>query len=178
MSSSVIKKIVLIGPESTGKSSLSAALARHYNTAWAPEYAREYLMQLDREYHQDDLCRIALGQLHTEDQAAARATRYLICDTDLYVLKVWSEHKYGSCAYRILEEIAQRHYDAYLLTDIDIPWTYDPLREHPEPELRAYFQQVYSDIVQNTGRPWTALRGNLEACLQDAVRFIDTTLAS
>lgn len=169
---------MVIGPESTGKSSLAAGLARHYGTGWVPEYAREYLLELEREYKEEDLYRIALGQLRLEEQAAAGAPQLLICDTDLYVIKVWSEHKFGTCDLRILEEIALRPYHLYLLTDIDTPWEYDPLREHPEPEMREHFRHVYRDIVQNTGRPWLALQGGLEECLRDAVRFIDAYAAS
>src|SRR5690606_1258045 len=105
-------------------------------TVWVPEYAREYLLNLSRNYQQKDLYEIAEGQMEAENNALEQANRFLFCDTDLYVIKVWSEHKYNACDYRVLQEIAVRNYDLYLLTDIDIPWIYDPLREHPEPEMR------------------------------------------
>lgn len=171
-----MKKIVVIGPESTGKSTLSTQLAAHYKTLWVPEFARDYLMQLNRPYEQEDLLRMAEGQLITEDAAATKANQFLICDTDLHVIKVWSEAKYGDCDPRILELIASRKYDLYLLTYIDIAWEDDPLREHPKPEEREYFYQVYRDIVMNSGLPWADIRGGYEERLQTAVKAITSSL--
>jgi NadR type nicotinamide-nucleotide adenylyltransferase len=168
-----LKKIVVIGPESTGKSTLSAQLATHYQTLWVPEFARDYLMQLNRPYEQEDLLQMAEGQLQTEDAAATNANQFLICDTDLHVIKVWSEAKYGDCDPRILELIASRKYDLYLLTYIDIAWEDDPLREHPKPEEREYFYQVYRDIVMNSGLPWADIRGGYDERLQTAIGAIE-----
>ena len=167
-----MKKIVVIGPESTGKSTLSTQLAAHYQTLWVPEFAREYLTQLSRPYEQEDLLHMAKGQLKTEDAAAEKANELLICDTDLHVIKVWSEAKYGDCDPRILELIASRKYDLYLLTYIDIAWEDDPLREHPKPEEREYFYQVYRDIVMNSGLPWADIRGGYEQRLQTAIEAV------
>lgn len=164
-----LKKIVVIGPESTGKSTLSADLAASLDTVWVPEYAREYLQHLGRQYVQNDLQVIAKGQIAMEDKLSGVATDCLICDTDLYVVKVWSENAYGSCATAIMEEIATRHYDLYLLTDIDVPWQDDPLREHAEPEMRMYFYNVYKDIVMNSGLPWAAVSGSPEERLEKAL---------
>ncbi|MBO9727052.1 MAG: ATP-binding protein [Chitinophaga sp.] len=157
-----MKKVVVIGPESTGKSTLSEKLAAHFNTVWTPEYAREYIDQLDRPYEQADLLEIAAGQLALERQQAGKANRVLICDTDLYVIKVWSEHKYGNCDPRILKQLAQQHCDLYLLTYIDLPWEEDPQREYPDPAMRSYFYQVYKDIVTASGVPWLEIKGTYE----------------
>jgi NadR type nicotinamide-nucleotide adenylyltransferase len=169
-----IKKIVIIGPESSGKSTLTQALAQQYHTLFAPEYARQYLEILQRHYTQDDLWHIAQGQLKLEDEQAQKLkSGLLFCDTDLYVIKVWSEEKYGSCASAILEHIATRRYDFYLLTDTDMPWQYDPLREHPQPEMRQYFFRQYLDIVQNSGVPFAIIKGNEKERLQIATSAID-----
>ncbi|SFV28816.1 AAA family ATPase [Thermoflavifilum thermophilum] len=173
-----MKKIVVIGPESTGKSTLSEQLAAHLHTVWVPEYAREYLNQLNRPYEEADLLAIARGQIETEDRLFHQANRFLICDTDLYVIKVWSEHKYGNCHPWILHQIARRHYDLYILTYIDIPWTYDPQREHPQPEMREYFFRVYLDIVINSQVPWILVKGNPTERLQIALNAIDHLLIS
>lgn len=154
-----IKKIVVIGPESTGKSTLSAALAKELNTVWVPEYARAYLEQLSRPYEQHDLLHIAKGQLQSEDELVTKANQLLICDTDLNVIQVWSNARYGSCNRWITENIATRAYDLYLLTDIDTIWEDDPLREHPSPAERRYFYNIYRDIVQNSGIPWADISG-------------------
>lgn len=160
---------MIIGPESTGKSTLSAALAEQLKTVWVPEYARSYLRQQDNKYTFADLLQIAEGQLKAEDEAATVADRYLVCDTDLYVIKVWSEHSYGTVDARILQYIAARHYDLYLLCDIDMPWTRDEQREYPEPEMRHYFYHVYRDLVQQSGTPWTLVSGNEPQRLQKAL---------
>lgn len=167
-----IKKIVVIGPESTGKSTLSAALAEALNTIWVPEYARAYLEQLGRPYEQHDLIEIAKGQLQSEDELAAKANRLLICDTDLNVIQVWSNARYGKCDRWITENIATRRYDMYLLTNIDTIWEDDPLREHPLPEERRYFYNIYRDIVQSTNLPWADISGKHEERLKNALEAI------
>lgn len=167
-----VKKIVVIGPESTGKSTLSEALAKVYHTNWVPEYAREYLEGLDRPYSQEDLTTMAKGQLESEDRQTDGANKLLICDTDLHVIKVWSNAKYNTCDRYVLEQIAVRKYDMYLLTNIDTDWEDDPLREHPRPEERAYFYNLYKDIVTNSGLPWADISGSHEERMkiaQDAI---------
>lgn len=167
-----VKKIVVIGPESTGKSTLSEALAAELKTLWVPEYARGYLITLNRSYEQHDLLTMAKGQLDAEDTLASDANQFLICDTDLHVIKVWSEAKYGYCDKWILEQIAARKYDLYLLTDIDMAWQDDPLREHPLPEERKYFYNIYHDIVQNNPANWVGVSGTPEQRLKKAMAAI------
>jgi NadR type nicotinamide-nucleotide adenylyltransferase len=169
-------KVVVIGPESTGKSTLSGQLAAHYQTMWVPEYARQYLEALPRPYEQSDLLQIAKGQLAQEDQLAVQANRLLICDTDLHVIKVWSEHKYGNCDPEILQIIKDRKYDLYLLTYIDIPWEEDPQREHPDPAMREYFYNVYRELVMESGVPWVEIRGSLEERIASAITAVDRLL--
>lgn len=169
-----MKKIVVIGPESTGKSTLSAGLAEALHTIWVPEHARDYLINLGRDYIEADLLQIAKGQLQDEEEALKMAHQHLICDTDLYVLKVWSEAKYGRCHRGILENIAQSTCDLYLLTYIDIHWEDDPLREHSQPEERYYFYNQYRDIVINSGIPWADIRGTHQQRLDTALKAIES----
>ncbi|MBW8686086.1 AAA family ATPase [Chitinophaga rhizophila] len=169
-------RVVVIGPESTGKSTLSKQLAAHYDTLWTPEYARQYLEELKRPYEQHDLLKIAEGQLALEDELASQANRLLICDTDLHVIKVWSEHKYGNCDPAILTQIARRQYDLYLLTYVDIPWEEDPQREHPDPAMREHFYNVYRDLVIATGVPWAEIKGGFEERKEVAIAAVDQLL--
>lgn len=170
----MLKKIAIIGPESTGKSTLSEQLANHYKTRWVPEYAREYINQLERPYEEADLLKIAEGQLQSEHMEEKAADDLLFCDTDLYVIKVWSEHKFHTCNPWILQQIAIRKYDLYLLTDIDLPWQNDPQREHPEPRMREYFYKIYLDIVIHSGVPFTNIRGNYTTRWHKAVAAIES----
>jgi NadR type nicotinamide-nucleotide adenylyltransferase len=170
----MIRKVVIIGPESTGKSTLTESLARHYATAWTPEYAREFLAHLQGPYREAHLLEIARGQLAAEQQAEQQARGGLLfCDTDLYVIKVWSEHRFGSCDPWILRQIASRRYDLYLLSYIDVPWEDDPQREYPSQTMRRYFYEVYRDIVQQSGAPWVDIRGTASQRLARATAYID-----
>lgn len=173
-----MKKVVVIGPESTGKSTLSKRLAADFRTVWTPEYAREYIdnLSLIRPYEKSDLLQIAMGQLELEKRQMAKASQVLICDTDLYVVKVWSEHKYGDCDARILDAISKQHCDLYLLTYIDLPWEEDPQREYPDPEMRQYFYKVYRDIVIQSGTPWVDIRGSYAERDATAIEAVATLL--
>ena len=139
--STSLKKVAIVGPECTGKTDLSHYLASHYKTEWVPEYARAFLNKLNRPYEKSDLTKIAHGQIRMEDEWMQNANRVLICDTNLIVIKVWSEEKFGDCDPEILSSLSARHYDLLLLTNIDIPWEDDPQREHPG--KREYFWNIY-----------------------------------
>jgi NadR type nicotinamide-nucleotide adenylyltransferase len=169
-----MKKIVVIGPESTGKSTLCRQLAAHYGTAWCPEYARTYLEVNGTEYGPDDLLRIAQGQLALEEWTAAEAVPpYYFVDTDMYVIKVWYEVVFGYCPPWILKQAAAQHCDLYLLCDTDIPWIHDGLREYPDLESRQRLFKMYQDILINDGRPWALISGNEQERLQCAIREIE-----
>jgi len=152
-----LKKVVIIGPESTGKSTLASLLAKYYHTSWVPEYAREYIERLDRPYIERDLQDIAKGQLIAEDREAKYAKRVLICDTNLLVVKVWSEHKFGACYDEIIDQVNNRKYDLYLLMNPDIPWVEDPLREHPQ--MREFFYDIYKEEIIKSGVPYVEITG-------------------
>jgi len=126
------KRIAITGPESTGKSMLAENLAIHYRTEWIPEYAREYINNLDRPYNYDDILIIAKEQIKREERMFGKANQFLFCDTGLIVTKIWCEYKYGKCHKWIHDNIENHKYDLYLLADIDLSWQPDPLREHPK----------------------------------------------
>ena len=158
-----LKKIVVNGPESTGKSSLCETLAAHYHSAWVPEYAREYLATHGTQYTFEDLSLIARGQVALEDRLTARAEteghRLLFIDTDLYVIKVWSEFVFDRCDPWILDQIAVRRYDAYLLCRTDLPWEKDELREYPDPAIRERLFRIYRENLIQQSTPWTEIGG-------------------
>jgi NadR type nicotinamide-nucleotide adenylyltransferase len=169
-------KVVIIGPESTGKSTLSRKLATYFDEPWVPEYAREYLDRLDRSYNYGDLLAIAKGQLIKEDEMTALASEKLFCDTDLWVIKVWSEHRFKQTHSWIKQQIQDRKYSLYLLTATDIPWQEDPQREHPDPEMRQYFMKIYENEMRSSGVPWIKISGSEEKRLAKAVEFISEIL--
>jgi NadR type nicotinamide-nucleotide adenylyltransferase len=169
------KKVAIIGPECTGKSELSKYLAGHFKTEWVPEYARAYIGNLRRPYNQDDLLTISHGQLRLEDEYMWDANDFLICDTNLYVIKVWSLFKYGNCQEEILEQIATRKYDLYLLTYVDIAWQADPLREHPGKREELY--QIYLNEMKNQPVPFVEIKGEREQRQSTAVTAIEKMLS-
>lgn len=167
------KRILILGPESTGKSTLAEDLANHFGEPWVPEFAREYLEKIDRPYRFEDLAEIGKGQLALEDQQAEKAQKFLFCDTDLRVIHIWSEHRFGKTDPYVLEEIQQRKYELILLTDTDLPWEPDPLREYPELEMRQYFFEKYRKLAEQSGFPYLIVSGDREKRLKDAVTAVD-----
>ena len=167
----MIRKIAITGPESTGKSLLAEQLAGYYQTVWVPEYAREYLELLGKPYEEHDILLIAKGQVSLEESKSKDATRFLFCDTELLVTKIWSEVKYKRCAPWILDTLEKHHYDLYLLCDIDLPWQYDPLREHPD--RRQYLFDLYHHELQNRRYPFAVVSVTGPARLNSAIEIID-----
>ena len=163
-----IVRIGITGPESCGKSSLAEALAEELDTLWVPEYAREYLGALDRPYEESDLLKIAKGQRNNEELFALMANRFLICDTEMTVMHIWSEHKYGRTDAYILDAFQQQDFNLLFLCDTDIPWEFDPLREHPE--LRSYFLEKYKNTLHAARKPFELISGDhqtrVNTCLQ------------
>ena len=176
-----IKKIVIIGPESTGKSTLSKALADHYHTLWCPEYAREYLLKNGTHYSASDLLTIAKGQLELEDEYTRKvqeenSSSVLFVDTDMYVMKVWSEYVFGTCDFFILDTIIKRKYDGYLLCNIDLPWVKDELREYPDEKPRQELFAIYKDLLINQPVPWALISGTDAERTAAAIRATDQFL--
>ena len=182
------RKIVVIGPESTGKSTLCKQLATHYNSPYVEEYAREYLLKNGTSYTYDNLLDIARGQIAAEDlivdrwsltdkspqeQRAMSNKQLLFIDTDMYVMKVWCEFVFGKCHHWILNQIAKRKYDLYLLCDIDLPWVKDDLREYPDLARRQKLYCYYKDLLINQHVPWVQISGNYEERLQKAIAAVD-----
>ena len=183
-----MKKIVVIGPESTGKSILCEQLAAHYNTLWVKEYAREYLLKNGSAYSFENLLDIAKGQVAAEELAVDRwplterssdeqrstaNDQPLFIDTDMYVMKVWCEFVFDKCHHWILNRIAERHYDLYLLCNIDVPWVEDELREYPDLESRRKLYHYYKDLLVNQHVPWVEISGDYEERVQKAIAAVD-----
>ena len=185
----MILKVVVIGPESTGKSSLCEQLANHYNTEWVKEYAREYLLTNGTEYSYENLLEIAKGQIALEDAAiqlvedkikntnesnSTASSEIILIDTNMYVLKVWCEFVFEKCHPWILNQIVENSYDLYLLCDIDLPWVKDELREYPDLEIREKLYHHYKDLLINQSTPWVNISGNYQQRLEIAINAIDS----
>lgn len=165
-----MKRIAITGPESTGKSTLAQQLAAHYQTAWVPEFARTYIAHLNRSYTLADLESIAAGQLELQRVAETQKPEILITDTELLVIKIWSENAFGTCPAWILEKFKEQSFDLYLLMDVDLPWEPDPQREHPH--LRNHFFQLYEAQLQHYGFPYKVISGTNKQRFQAALKAI------
>jgi NadR type nicotinamide-nucleotide adenylyltransferase len=173
-------KVVLFGPESTGKTTLSRQLARHYNSVWVREFARQYLQNKwnneRKTCEPSDLLPIAKGQINLENELALKANKVLICDTDLLETKVYSESYYiGSCDPFLKEFAIKNSYDLYFLTYIDVPWEADDLRDKPK-QRKEMFQAFESELIKYN-KPYVLLKGSKEERLKNAISHIDKLIS-
>jgi len=151
-------RIAIVGPESTGKSSLTKQLATHFDTLFVPEYAREYCKDLNRTYTLEDEVNIFYGQIASEDRLIPQAKNGLIfCDTMVLTVKIWCDHLFGSTPKEVLDGIENRYYDLYLLMDIDLPWQEDKLRDFPD--LREHFMEVWHQELQAKSANYQVVSG-------------------
>lgn len=171
-----IFRIAITGPESTGKSTLAQQLAKHYNTIWVPEYARTYIDNLDRDYIESDLLKIAAGQLASEERMIENAKRLIFCDTELTVVKIWAESKYARVHPWILSKYHEISYDFYLLNNVDLHWKFDPQRENPQ--KGKYFFDRFERELQEKNALFEVVSGDEHIRLQNAIRIIDNRLKS
>ena len=174
-----IIKVVLFGPESTGKTTLSEQLARHYNTVWVPEFARDYLQgkwnNERKTCEPHDLLPIAKGQMRLENSLTKKATNILICDTDLLETKVYSEAYYvGHCNPTLEKYALENSYDLYILTNIDIPWEEYNLRDKPNEREEMF--QYFRDTLEKYNRNYILVKGGKKKRLQTAIENIDKLL--
>lgn len=172
-------KVVLFGPESTGKTTLSKQLSEHYNCLWVPEFAREYLQKkwnFQKKICQlEDLIPIAEGQMKLENELANKSKSLLICDTDLLETKVYSETYYDGFCDPLLNKYAiENTYNLYFLTYIDTQWEADDLRDKPH-ERETMFQAFQQALIDNN-RPYVLLKGSQSDRLKLAIKHIDNLI--
>jgi len=172
-------KVVLFGPESTGKTTLSRQLARFYNSVWVPEYAREYLQNKwnneRKTCEPKDLLPIAIGQMKLENTLAKKTDTVLICDTDLLETKVYSEAYYEGDCNPILDKYAQENsYDLYFLTYIDTPWEADDLRDKPHERERMF--HAFETALKQNNKPYVLLKGGKKERFEKAIFHINKLL--
>jgi len=176
------KRIVITGPESTGKTTLAEQLAARYRTSWVPEFARGYLDEVNARRTVDAICLredldpIARGQIATEDEAASRANRAVFCDTDALSTKIYAEHYFGegACPPWIARLARERRADLHLLLDVDVPWVPDPQRDRPQ--LRDELHAIWRRELAAAGRRVVEIRGGWDERFAGAVSAVDEIL--
>ena len=175
-----IIKIALFGPESTGKTTLAKQLAEYYKTEWVPEFARDYLQEKWNSSQQictvDDMLPIAYGQAKLENERTLIANKYLFCDTNLMVTKVFSEVYYNYCDPLLNEAACEHDYDLFFLTDIDVPWQRDDLRDKADGRESVF--TVFKQSLIDNNKPFITLSGDKNLRLKKAIAVVDNlTLA-
>jgi len=180
---SKIIKVVIIGPESTGKSTLCKQLAQHFDTLWCPEYARNFLAKNGTGYTYSQLLTIAQGQLAQEDVFVAKMNtkhntepRPLFIDTDMQVMRVWCEFVFGKCHAYILQQIQQRKYNLYLLCYTDLPWVRDEMREYPDENIRRQLFTIYHNTLSRQSISFITISGNYDQRLKQAIHAVEKLL--
>jgi NadR type nicotinamide-nucleotide adenylyltransferase len=167
-------KIAIVGPESTGKSTMSAYLAAHYHTIWVPEFARDYCANLTGPATMEDEVNMFYGQIALEQEYLPNANNILICDTTFITIKIWSDAFFGHTPQVVLDELPKHPYDLYLLLDIDLPWQDDPLRDFPN--QREHFMQVWHNELQALDANYITISGTGDERYHSAVKAIDEFL--
>ncbi len=171
-----ILKIAVVGPESTGKSAMSAYLANHYHTVWVPEYSREYCEKLTEAPTWQDEVNMFYGQIALEASILPNAHELLICDTTFITIKIWCDYLFGKSPKVVLDELPQHPYDFYLLLDIDLPWEDDPLRDFPH--LREHFMQVWHNELNALNANYVVVSDLGQDRYDNAIQAIDAFLLS
>lgn len=171
-----IIKIAVVGPESTGKSTMSAFLAEHYNTIWVPEYARGYCEKLTGPPTWQDEINMFNGQVALEAELLPNANKLLICDTTFITVKIWSDHTFGRSPQEVLDALPKHKYDLYLLLNIDLPWEDDPLRDFPD--LREHFMDVWYKELNELDANYVLIEGSGPERYERAVKAVDEFLTA
>jgi NadR type nicotinamide-nucleotide adenylyltransferase len=168
---SKIKRVAVIGPESTGKSALCKQLAEKYNTVYVPEFARDYLTNLGRKYTYEDVLYIAEQQLVLEKEYEKKANGILFCDTNLITIKIWLKFVFNRIPVDLDFMINNAQYDQTFLMDIDLPWEEDPLREHPT--RRKEILSLHIDELGFHKISFALICGNGPSRLKNALAELD-----
>ena len=169
----MVRRVLITGPEATGKSSLCKRLAELYKEPWVPEFAREYLASQNGKYAQADLDLMLKGQLKSESEMELGSSSFLFCDTGPDNYWVWSYYKFKEVSDYVNKQVKEMNYDLVLLLDVDLPWESDPLRENPSyyerREILVLFQTVLSEQEIN----YKLISGTGDIRIKRAVKAIE-----
>ena len=171
-----IVKIVITGPESTGKSTIASELAKHYNTVWVKEYLREFAedkySKNQKLIYSDNLL-IAEGQVNFELEAIKKANKYIFCDTDILQTFIYSHEYYNKIQPELEEKLKASNTDLYILLNLDVSWKEDPLRDMPNDRIRMF--NIFEETLIKFKKRYIVLEGKDETRLQNAIKLINNT---
>ncbi len=168
-------KIIVTGAECSGKSTLAKTIANRYDIPLLSEYARTYLSSINRSYKYEDIESIAREHQSQELPLLKAGHKAIVYDTSYLVLKIWSEYKYGQCCTFIQQAFRSQHTDLYILPDCNIPYEYDPLREHPQ--HRDILYHLYLDTLTQLKLPYIQVSGSTEERMLIIKKSLDPWLS-
>jgi HTH-type transcriptional regulator, transcriptional repressor of NAD biosynthesis genes len=171
-------RVVIIGAESTGKTTLAIALAEHYRTTWVPEFGRLYTearRPRGELWRSDEFTFIAAEQARMEDALARLANGVMICDTDPFATAIWHERYLGAPSQAVQAVAATRRYELYVLTDVDTPFVPDEIRDGER--IRQWMHNRFRDELSQMRTPFIVVSGPHEQRLAAAVKEIDALRA-
>jgi HTH-type transcriptional regulator, transcriptional repressor of NAD biosynthesis genes len=172
-----VKRVVIIGSESSGTTTLARALAEHYRTVWVPEFGRTYSegrQYVGQPWRSEEFVHIATEQIRMEDALARLANRVLICDTDAFATSIWHERYMGTPSDDVKAIAATRKYDLYVVTDANIPFVGDDIRDGES--FRQWMQGRFIEELSKTSTPMIVVSGPHEDRFAAAVKRIDQIL--
>lgn len=170
----MLKKIAIVGPESTGKSTLTQQLARHYQTLWVAEYARYYCEHLTEDCTLQDEINMFHGQIALENSIVSIAEKdFIFCDITVLTVKIFCDDVFGGTPQIVLDAVKSKKYDLYLLMDIDLPWENDPLRGLAS--RRNHFMEIWKQELNALNANYTLISG-IDNRLSNAIEVVDAFL--
>jgi NadR type nicotinamide-nucleotide adenylyltransferase len=167
-------KIVVTGPESSGKTTLIKDLAAHYNEPFAEEFARTYFEGYEGKYHLLDIQNIAVGQLEANLKNEKKAKKIAFSDTDTTVINIWAQLKFNATIPVFDEDMEESKPDLYLLCAPDFPWVYDTLRENPDDRLDIF--EAYTTLLNRLKSNYVVIKGSHETRMNIAINEINKIL--
>lgn len=170
-------KVAVIGPESSGKSTLCEELSNRYRIGFIPEFSREYLENLERPYVQNDLLLMAKQQMAHIREFEKRSAKLLLSDTESLVIKIWSEIKYGLCHPEIQNLFESQDFDIYLLCAPDLIWVQDKFREVPDLSRRYEIFQLFKQELEIRNFKYAVISGSGNERILKATEVIDSILS-
>jgi NadR type nicotinamide-nucleotide adenylyltransferase len=170
-----MKRIVITGAESTGKSTLIKKLAAHYGEPWSDEYVRKYVDAIHHELSVDDLEPIACGQLVEEDSKLTEAKQFVLHDTNILSSIIYASYYFDTEIEWVNDAFLERDYTLYLLCMPDIPWVADA-GQRESPEAREILHELFKDSLDILQIPYIEIYGTREARLTQAVQAINAVL--
>ncbi len=171
----MLKRVAIVGPESTGKTWLAKKLANHYNTKMVSEFAREYFNNKEYQYSPDELVDIAKGQLENEEVVAMLSNGILFCDTESIVMKIWSKVVFDFVPDWIEKQVSEHVYDLYLLCYPDLEWEPDPLRSNPH--NRQFIYNLFVKELEENNFNYKVVKDIGDRRIKNAVNFVDELIA-